>query len=71
MVPEARCALPVVVMKGEGDDSNPREKLAKNNVGICRTLPFAICFFFKLGKWLLSSGWINPLNINIYNIWRL
>lgn len=65
MVPEARCAPPVVVMKGEGDGSSPRGGLAKNNVGICRILPFAICFFFKLGKWLFSSGWINLLNINI------
>ena len=40
MVPEARCALPIV-MKGEEDGSNPRGRLAKNIVDTCRILPFA------------------------------
>lgn len=30
----AACALPVVLMKGDGDCSNPGGRLAKNNAGI-------------------------------------
>lgn len=72
MGPGAACALPVVLMEGESDCSNPGGRLAKNNAGIWGKVPsLCICFHFKLGKnWLFSSGQTNLLK-KIHNLKKI